>query len=71
MSIVKELSKNICNHIFVLFKWIFIALLIGIIGGIVGSIFHICLDYVSHFRENNTSIIWLLPVGGLLIVFLY
>ena len=71
MSIVKELGKNICNHIFVLFKWIFIAFLVGIIGGIIGSIFHICIDYVTHFRENNTLIIWFLPLGGLIIVFFY
>lgn len=48
-------------------KWMLLA---GITGGLAGSasaFFLASLDWVTHFREANGWIIWLLPVGGLVV----
>lgn len=49
----------------------FIALLVGIVGGIVGGAFHKAVDIATEFRCENTNLIYWLPLGGLLIVFIY
>ena len=52
-------------------KWIAISLMIGVVGGLVGSLFHISVDYVTALRERWGYLILFLPFAGLLIVFLY
>lgn len=58
------------NIIFIL-KWFIISLILGSICGVVGAAFHLSVDYVTEFRLTHTWIIYFLPIGGLLIVFLY
>ncbi|MGN0395261.1 MAG: chloride channel protein [Coprococcus sp.] len=52
-------------------KWILFALIMGTTCGAVGSAFHLCVEYVTGFREENNWIISFLPLAGLLIVFIY
>ena len=52
-------------------KWLSICCLIGIFSGLASAFFLISLEYVTQIRIHNNWIIWLLPVGGLLIGFLY
>lgn len=52
-------------------KWILCALAVGIFGGVVGSLFHKCVDFVTHVRLENGWLVFLLPVGGVLIFLLY
>lgn len=52
-------------------KWIIFALIMGTTCGAVGSAFHLCVEYVTGFREENSRIIVFLPLAGLLIVFIY
>ena len=52
-------------------KWIFFGLLTGVSGGLLGTGFHYALRSVTHLREENNWLIFLLPVGGLLTVALY
>lgn len=52
-------------------KWVVLASLLGGIGGVVGSIFHMAVDLATETREANGFLVWLLPLGGLLIVALY
>lgn len=54
-----------------IFKWLLISVIIGIIGGLVGTAFHVSVDWVTEFREENGWLVYLLPLGGLLIAFLY
>ena len=56
---------------FLITKWIFICVLIGVFSGCVSAIFLVSLEWVTQFRELNNWIIWLLPVGGLCIGLLY
>ena len=55
----------------VLFKWLLISTLIGIVVGSIASLFAHALSFVTHFREEYNKIIILLPFLGMLIVFLY
>lgn len=58
------------NMMFVL-KWMGIALVLGSICGIVGAAFHLSVDYVTQFRVHHDWIVYCLPIGGILIVYLY
>ncbi len=63
--------KQIFEYVLAFAKWVVLALLIGLFGGIVGSGFHMSIDFVTEFRIHNPQIIFLLPLGGLAIVWLY
>lgn len=62
---------NLKNTIFLSLKWIFICVLIGIFSGSASAFFLVALEWVTQFREHNNWIIWLLPMGGLYIGWLY
>lgn len=55
----------------VLFKWIIAGALVGIVVGMSGSLFAHTLAFVNTLREKNDWLILGLPLGGILIVFLY
>ena len=59
------------NTIFVSLKWIFICVLTGFFSGSASAFFLVALEWVTQFREHNNWIIWLLPIGGLYIGWLY
>lgn len=52
-------------------KWGVLGMLMGFIGGAVGSGFHYVLHFVTHLRGEHMWLVWLLPLGGLLTVGLY
>ena len=52
-------------------KWTVLAVIIGLFGGVVGSLFHMCIDWVTEVRIHNTWFIYLLPLGGLAIILAY
>ncbi len=58
------------NH-FHFLKWILIAILIGILSGLASAFFLVALKWVTTLRDVNYWLIALLPLGGLLIGFLY
>ncbi|SHM28047.1 voltage-gated chloride channel family protein [Flavobacterium xinjiangense] len=49
------------------FKWVSICILIGLFSGTASAFFLVALEWVTQIREHNNWIIWLLPVGGLII----
>jgi len=51
--------------------WCILGAVMGLIGGALGAGFHHALHFVTHLRQENTWLIFLLPVGGLLTVGLY
>ena len=53
------------------FKWIAIAIVVGLVVGLAGAVFHIAIDEAVNFRLAHGWPLYLLPVGGLLIAFLY
>lgn len=58
-------------YVLTFLKWGLIASLVGILGGIVGSAFHLCIDFVTELRIETPWLLYLLPLGGLLIAALY
>lgn len=52
-------------------KWSLIALLIGGIGGLIGSLFSMGVSFATNFRLAHPWMLYLLPVSGILIVWLY
>jgi len=56
---------------FLLAKWLFICVSIGVLSGCASAFFLVSLEWVTQFREHHNWIIWLLPMGGLCIGLLY
>ena len=52
-------------------KWVLLGGIIGVAGGVIGSLFHIGVNYATAIRGAHPWILYLLPVGGLAIVGLY
>lgn len=65
--IVKEIRVNVKN----LIKWYLLASLIGIFIGSISALFTVLDVRASEFREFHNEIVFLLPISGILIVFLY
>lgn len=59
------------HYIKLFFKWSILGILMGGLGGLLGAGFHHTLHFVTHLRSQNTWLIFLLPLGGLLTVGLY
>lgn len=64
---VKKTAEYVVNF----FKWIILASLTGAVGGLVGSAFHLSIEFVTGVRSENPWVLWLLPVGGIVIAGLY
>lgn len=54
-----------------LIKWLAVGGLIGGIGGVIGSLFHIGVSYATRWRSAHPWVLYLLPLLGLIIVGLY
>lgn len=52
-------------------RWCILSLIMGTIGGLLGSVFHHALHFVTHVRSEHMWLIFLLPLGGLLTVLIY
>lgn len=68
---VSDNFKNIAKPFVAFLKWSILGLLMGVVGGLVGALFAHTLQFVTQLRYEHQWIIYLLPVGGLLIVGLY
>lgn len=55
----------------VLLKWLLVGAVLGIVGGLVGTAFCHVLSLVTNLRQTFPVLILFLPVGGIIIVFLY
>ncbi len=67
----KNYFKDTFSSLRVLVTWIIIGSVIGSAVGLTGVGFHYSIDYLAGFRSENKWIIFLLPLGGLFIVWLY
>ena len=65
----KSKSASIYGRVFS--KWAVISVLTGLIGGTVGSLFHLSVNWVTHLREIQPWLMCLMPLAGVLIVWLY
>lgn len=71
MMEIRQFFMDLKLNIMFIMKWLAIAMVLGCICGVVGAAFHLSVDYVTELRKAHSWIIYFLPIGGLLIVFLY
>ena len=62
-----EIQRDVTN----LVKWLMLAVLVGGIVGVASTLFSFALKGVTNYRKENGWMFYLLPVMGLIIVFLY
>lgn len=55
----------------VFFKWLLLATLVGLLVGCISALFGHTLSFVNQLREKYPYLVFGLPLGGLVIVFLY
>ena len=67
----KKLMVHIGAYPAALGKWLAVGGLIGGIGGIIGSVFHIGVNYATQVRLAHPWVLYLLPVLGVIIAGLY
>lgn len=63
--------KSASEYVLVFLKWAVISVVVGIVGGIVGALFHASVSEANVFFSKYDKLIFLLPIGGLLIVAMY
>ena len=71
MNEFKIYGQKMLSNISVFLKWFIIATLAGVFVGFVGALFYLCLEFAAEFRTEHPLVILLLPISGLIIVFLY
>lgn len=64
MTGLKRYTKSV-------FTWAFIAATVGLVTGIAGALFHKAIEFATYTRKENDWLIFLLPVGGIIITALY
>ncbi len=66
---LKDISKN--QAFSSIGKWVFLCSIVGVLSGITSSLFLVSLEWVTTLRDTHQWLLFLLPLGGLLIGFLY
>lgn len=70
-EIIKHKTKHNIERIIISLKWITFSILSGILVGLVGTTFYYSLKFVTEKRVNYPWLIFMLPLGGIIIVLLY
>lgn len=69
--LLKYIDRHTRYNIFNFIKWIVLAVITGLVVGGASSIFAKCIVLASAYRTAHKMIFLMLPLSGLLIVFLY
>lgn len=70
-KMLQSLCAQAAAYITALAKWLVLAVVVGALSGVIGSLFHHGVDSATEFRGEHPWLIWLLPLAGLAIVALY
>ena len=71
MDRLKERMAHIGLYVAALLKWMAVGALVGGVGGFVGAAFHLGVSYATAVRQAHPWILYLLPLGGVVIAGLY
>lgn len=52
-------------------KWLFLSTIMGLVCGIMGTLFHYSVDFATTKRVLYPNLLYLLPLAGIMIVYLY
>ena len=67
----REWVRSTGMYAVVLTKWMFLALIVGSLCGVVGAVFHLSVHYAAQTRGAYPWLLWCLPLAGLAIVGAY
>ncbi len=70
----EKLQKNMkagMSNLLVFIKWICIAVIVGLVVGGFSILFGKAMNFVTQYRQENSFIIYFLPLAGVIIVGLY
>ena len=71
MERLRQYASHAGLYASTLLKWIVVGGLVGGVGGLVGALFHLGVNYATELRLAHPWVLYLLPLGGLVIVGLY
>ena len=71
MEKIKERVTHYGLYVTALLKWLAVGALVGGVGGFVGAAFHLGVGYATQLRTGHPWVLYLLPLGGVVIVGLY
>ena len=66
-----NLVNRVRDYLSAFLRWIALAAIVGVACGLVGTLFSACIGYATRWRERLPWLLYLLPLGGLVIVKLY
>ena len=67
MESFKETGETLISFL----KWLLIAMVTGIVLGLIGTLFHEMLEAANNIRNTHSWLLFLLPLSGIVIVGLY
>lgn len=68
---MKENLLGTSQYVKSFLRWWALAFVVGLACGLAGTLFHICINYATQWRGENPWLLYLLPFGGLVIIFIY
>lgn len=71
MANLKSTAIKAGKYFRTFYRWVLVSVATGVVCGLVGSAFHLTVDWVTSVRLANPWLIFLLPVGGLVIAAIY
>ena len=71
MDLVKDYLYKTWNRLYILGRWMLLASISGILIGLIAGLFGDSISFVSSFRNSHPWMLYLLPVFGIIIVFIY
>lgn len=70
-ALIKRKLLSASNYIRTFFRWAFLAIVTGLLGGVIGSPFHIAVELATEARSAHPWLLFLLPIAGVIIALLY
>lgn len=70
-DVIKHKIKHNTQRFITSMKWIVFSILSGLIIGSIDSAFYGCIKMVTELRMEHLWLLYLLPLGGIVIVGLY
>ena len=67
MEKLQGFTDHVMLYVKTLVKWLLAAALIGTVGGAVGSLFHLGVEYATGLRMEVPALLYALPLAGVLI----
>ncbi|WP_026834997.1 chloride channel protein [Eubacterium xylanophilum] len=68
---IKHKIKHNSNRYLTMIKWMVLSLALGLFLGLIGVTFGKCIKFVTAFRLDHPWVLYLLPIGAVMIVYLY